>query len=275
MCVYISVQFSPVAQSCLTLWDLMRYTTPGFPLHHQLLAPTQNSCPSHQWRHPTSSSSVIPILLHLQSFPASRSFPRSQFFTLGGQSIGVSASASVLPINIQDWFPLGLTGFISLQSRDFQESSPTPQFKSISPHVSQKDLAWIPESWLCSLLCIPLLRNIFSNTHRPLVCALPQNKIGNKSYLLSYLEKGLQHYVKGIWHKVGIWSLLGMRLWWLRSSRIFLQCRRPGFSPWVGKIPWRRKWLSTLKILSWRIPWTEDPGGYSPWCCQSWTSLSH
>ena len=63
--------------------------------------------------------------------------------------------------------------------------------KSICPHVSQKDLAWTPESWLCSLLCIPLLRNIFSNIHRPLVCALPQNKIGNKSFLLSYFGESL------------------------------------------------------------------------------------
>ena len=69
------------------------------------------------WCHPTISSSVIPFSSCLQSFLASGSFPRSQFFTSGGQSIGVSASASVLPMNIQDWFPLGLTGLISLQSK--------------------------------------------------------------------------------------------------------------------------------------------------------------
>ena len=77
-----------------------------------------NSCPSHQWCHPTISSSVIHFSSCLQSFPASGSFPMSQFFTSGGQSNnGVSASASVLPMNIQDWFPLGLTGWISLQSK--------------------------------------------------------------------------------------------------------------------------------------------------------------
>jgi len=69
-----------------------------------------NSCLLHQWCHPTISSSVVPFSSCLQSFPASRSFPMSQFFTSGGQSIGVSASTSVLPMNIQDWFPLGLTG---------------------------------------------------------------------------------------------------------------------------------------------------------------------
>ena len=67
--------------------------------------------------HPTISSSVVPFSSSLQSFPASKSFPMSQFFTSGRQSIGVSASASVLPRNIQDWFPLGWTGWISLQSR--------------------------------------------------------------------------------------------------------------------------------------------------------------
>ena len=66
-----------------------------------------NSCPSSRWWHPAISSSVIPFLSHLQSFPASGPFPMSQFFTSGGQSIGVSASALVLPMNIQSWFPLG------------------------------------------------------------------------------------------------------------------------------------------------------------------------
>ena len=68
-----------------------------------------NPCPSSQWCHPTISSSVVPFSFHLQSFPASGSFPVSQFFTSGGQSIGILASASVLPMNIQDWFPLGST----------------------------------------------------------------------------------------------------------------------------------------------------------------------
>ena len=91
-----------------------------------------NSCPSCPWCHPTISSSVVPSSSCLQSFPALGSFPMSQFFTSGGQSIGVSASASVLPMNIQDWFPLGWTSLISLQSRDSQESFPTPKFKSIN-----------------------------------------------------------------------------------------------------------------------------------------------
>ena len=76
-----------------------------------------NSLPLSRWCHPTISSSVIPFSSCLQSFTASGSFPMSQFFASGCQSIGVSASASVLPVNIQDWFPLGWTGWISLQSK--------------------------------------------------------------------------------------------------------------------------------------------------------------
>ena len=84
------------------------------------LSPTpgvySNTCPLSQWCHPTISSSVVPFSC-LQSFPASGSFPISQFFASRGRSIGVSASASDLPMNIQDWFPLGLTDLISLQSK--------------------------------------------------------------------------------------------------------------------------------------------------------------
>ena len=76
-----------------------------------------NSCPSSQWCHPGISSSVAPISSCPQSLPASGSFPMSQLFTLGGQRIGVAASASVLPKNTQDWPPLGWTGWISLQSK--------------------------------------------------------------------------------------------------------------------------------------------------------------
>ena len=75
------------------------------------------SCPLSRRCHPNIPSSVIPFSFYLQSFPASGSFPRSQFFTSGVQSIGASASASVLPMNIQDWFPLGWTGWISLLSK--------------------------------------------------------------------------------------------------------------------------------------------------------------
>ena len=90
-----------------------------------------NSCPLSQWCHPTTSSSVVPFSFRLQSFPASGSFPMSQLFSWGGQSIGVSVSASILPMNTQDWSPLGWTGWISLLSKGLS----TPQFKSINSLV--------------------------------------------------------------------------------------------------------------------------------------------
>ena len=104
---------------------------PGLPVQNQILGFT-HSCPLSWLYHPTISFSVIPFFSHLQSFPASGSFQMSQLFASGGQSIGVSASTSVLPMNIQDWFTLGWTGWISCSPRHYQESSPTPQFKSIN-----------------------------------------------------------------------------------------------------------------------------------------------
>ena len=111
-----TVQFSSVVQSWPTLCDPVDCSTPGFPVHHQFLEAYSNSCPLSQWCHPTISFSVIPFSC-LQSFPESGSFPMNQFFTSSGQRIRASASASVLPMNIQDWFPLGWAGWISLQSK--------------------------------------------------------------------------------------------------------------------------------------------------------------
>ena len=105
------VLFSSVSQSCLTLCDPMDFSTPGFPVHHQLSELAQTHIHPTGWRcHPVISSSVIPFSFCPQSFPASGSFPISQFFASRGQSIGASASASVLPMNIQDCFPVGWTG---------------------------------------------------------------------------------------------------------------------------------------------------------------------
>ena len=93
-----------------------------------------NSCPLSQWCHPTLSSSVDPFFSHLQSFPASGSFPMSQLFASGGENIWVSASKSVLPMNIQDWFPLGWTGWISLQSKGTLLRVQRHQVSLSSPH---------------------------------------------------------------------------------------------------------------------------------------------
>ena len=109
---WLTVSQSPV-------WTLqphgLQHTRPPYPSPSARAC--SNSCPLSRWCHPTISSSVIPFSSCLQSFPASGSFPVSQFFASGGQSIGVSASTSVLPMNIQDWSPLEWTGWISLQSK--------------------------------------------------------------------------------------------------------------------------------------------------------------
>ena len=131
---YTSVQFS---------YSVVSYSLRPHGLQHARSpcpSPTpwfnSNSCPWNRWCHPTISSSVVPFSSSVvpfsscpQSFPASRSFPMSHFFASGGQSIGVSASSQVLPMNIQDWFHLGLTGWISLQSNGL---------KSLLQHHSSK-----------------------------------------------------------------------------------------------------------------------------------------
>ena len=111
-----SLQFSSVTQLCPTPCNPMDCSMPG-PCPSPTPGACSNSRPSSQWCHPTISFSVVPFSSCLQSLPASESFPISQFFASVGQTIGVSASTSVLPMNIQDWFPLGWTGWISLQSK--------------------------------------------------------------------------------------------------------------------------------------------------------------
>ena len=118
--VWIAWGFFPVHLSCSVMSSCLQ---PHGLQHARLPCPSptprvySNSSPLSRWCHPTISSSVIPFSSHLQSFLSSGSFPMNQLFTSGGQSIGVSVLASVLPMNIQDWSPLGWTGWISLQSK--------------------------------------------------------------------------------------------------------------------------------------------------------------
>ena len=109
-----------------------------------------NSCPLCWWCHPTISSSGVPYSTCLQSLPASGSFSMTQFFTLSGQNIGASASSSVLPVNIQNLFPLGLTGWISLLSKALSRVLQQPQFKSITSTLSflyGSTLTYIHDYW--------------------------------------------------------------------------------------------------------------------------------
>ena len=114
--MYTHIYSCLVTQSCLILCDLMDYSTPGFPVLHYLLEFAQTR-PLSQWCYPIISSSIFPFssCTPALSFPASGSFLISWLFTSGSQSIG--ASTSVLPMNFQGWFPLGLTGWTSLQSK--------------------------------------------------------------------------------------------------------------------------------------------------------------
>ena len=175
-----------------TLWPHgLQHTRPLCP--SQTPGVCSNSCPLSRWRHPTISSSVIPFSSCLQSFPASESFQMSQFFTSGGQTIGVSALASVFPMNVQHWFPLGrLVGF-PCSPRDSQESSPTPQLKSInssvlsflhsptltSIHDQGKTIAFT--RWTFVVKIISLLFNMLS---RLVITFLPRSK----RLLLSWLQ---------------------------------------------------------------------------------------
>ena len=109
-----SAQFTSVTQLCPTLCDSMDCSTPSLPVLHQCPV-YPNACPLSHWCHPNISSSIVPFSSCPQSFPASGSFQKSQYFESGSQSIGVSASASVLPMNIQNRFPLRWTGWMSLQ----------------------------------------------------------------------------------------------------------------------------------------------------------------
>ena len=143
--------FSSVQSSRSVLSDSLR---PHDSQHARPPSPSSSpgvhsdSRPSSWWCHPAISSSVIPFSSCPQSLPASESFPMSQLFASGGQSIGVSASASVLTMNIQEWYLLGWTGWISLQPKGpSQEPSPTPQFKSINSSV-------------LSFLCSPTLTSM-------------------------------------------------------------------------------------------------------------------
>ena len=119
----------------------------GLPCPSSFPRVCSNSCQLSQWFHPTISSSVVPFSSCLQSFVTLSSFPVNRLLTSGDQSIRASVSTSVLPMNMQDWFPLGLTGLISLQSKGLSESFLVPQFKSINSSV-------------LSLLCNPTLTSI-------------------------------------------------------------------------------------------------------------------
>ena len=173
-----SRQFSSV-QSLSCVW---LFATPWMAAHQASLSITNswswhesNSCLLSQWCHPTILSSVVPFSSCPQSFPASGSFQMSQFFESGDQSVGASGSASVLPMNLQDWFPLGWTGWISLQSKGLSRAEGSQHYNLV--------LFFVNTSWILSpvfliintIISFLIFKVIFiysyytSNTH---VCVL-------------------------------------------------------------------------------------------------------
>ena len=176
--------FSSVTQSCLTLRPHeLQNTRPSCPS----LTPGAytNSCPLSWWCHPTISSFVIPFSSCPQSLPASGSFPVSQLFAWGGQSIGVSASASVLPMNTQDWSPLGWTGWISLQSKGLSRvfSNTTvqkPQFFSaqLSSQSNSHIHTWLLEKTALAIWTFvgKVMSLLFNTLSRFVIAFLPRRK---------------------------------------------------------------------------------------------------
>ena len=143
--------------------------------HSRLPCPTpiprtcSNSCPWSQWYHTTISPSVITFSSYLQSFPASRSFSMSLFFTSGGQSIGVSASVSVLRMNIQDWFPLGLIGLIFLLSKGFSRVFSNTTFQKHQLFGTQLSLVQLSHPYLTAGKALALIMwNFVSKVMSPI-----------------------------------------------------------------------------------------------------------
>ena len=138
--------------SCFWLFVISRTAAHQISLSFIISRRSLNSCPMSWWCHPTISSSAVPFSYCFQSFPASRSFLMSWLFTSGGRIIGASVSA--LPVNIQDWFPLGWTGLISLQSKGLLRVSSNTTVQKHQLFVSQLSLwsnshihTWLPEKW--------------------------------------------------------------------------------------------------------------------------------
>ena len=198
------------------------------------LSPTPGaySCPSSQWCHPTISSSVIPFSSHLQSFPASGAFPMSQFFPSGGQSIGVSASASVFPMNIQDWFPLGRTGWISLQSKGLSKVFSNTIVQSINSlalsFLYSPTLTSICDYWKNHSFVGKVMSLLFNMLSRLVIAFLPRSNYLLISWLTSpsavILEppkiKSVSIVSPSICHLSTVFCVQKLNLWYLLKNHL-------------------------------------------------------
>ena len=212
-----------------------------------------NSCALSQWCHSTISSSVVPFSCP-QSSSTSGSFPMSQFFPLGGQSIGASVSASVLPINIQDWFSLGLTGWISLQSKGLlsllQHHKQKNQFFGTQPSLWSDShiCTWLlekPKLWLYGPLSA-VMTLLFNMLSRFVIAFLPRSK----SLLISWLQSPspviwepkkkkfltVSNFSPSICHEVSYISIkLGKIIKWLNLCRFPFSLKKNIWSQYGGR----------------------------------------
>ena len=242
----------------------MDCSTPGFPHPSPTPRACSNSCPSSQWYHLSTSSSVVPFSC-LQSCPASGSFPMSQFFASSGQSIGLSASASVLPVNIQDWSPLGWTGWISLQSKGLSRvfSNTTVQkhqFFSIDSFISSVFLSDFPPIFWCSVLDAYTLKIAISSwrTDPLLFCNVPfyGSCVKAGSSLLKNLppKAGDAGSVPGLGRSPGEGNGNPLQYCGLENS---MDCIIHGVANGRTRL---NDFHFTSSVLPWEIPWTEEPG---------------
>ena len=210
-----------------------------------------NSRPSSRWCHSTISSSVVPFSSWPQSLPASGSFPMSQLVAWGGQSIGVSASASVLPINAQDWSPLGWTDWISLQSKGLSRvfsNTIVLKHQFFGAQLSSQSNSHIhtwplekPYPWRDGPL-LAIMSLLFDMLSSLVIIFLPWSKQASFNFMAAGTicsDFGAQKD-----------TYLGLS-WWLSGKKLACQCRRQkcGFNPWVRKIPWRRSQQPTPVFL--------------------------
>ena len=239
---------SPQSVSCSVMSDSLW----SHGLQHARLpcpSPTpracSNSCPSSRWYHLSISSSVVPFSSCLQSFPASGSFPMSQFFASSGQSIGVSASASVLPMNIQDWFPLGWTGWNSLQSKGLSRVFSNTTVQKHQFFITQPSLqsnshihTWLLEKtialtrWIFVGEVMSLLFNMLS---RLAIAFLPSRKC----LLISWLQS-----LSAVW-ATQVWEDTWGRKW--QPTPVFLPRQFHGQRILVG-YGVTKSWLSVLPM---------------------------
>ena len=214
-------QFSSVQLSHSVMSDSLR---PHEPQHARPPCPSPtpgvhpNRCALSRWCHPAISSSVVPFSSCPQSLPASGSFQMSQLFASGGQSIGVSASASVLPMNTQDWSPLGWTGWISLQSKGLS--------RVFSNTTVQK--LWVVNAHYHHLN-LPLYQKPLSQ----------QTRKRNKWHL-NWKGRSKNYHHLQITITITIYIYMRLPRWLSGNESAWMHEMR--FDPWVRKMPWRRKW---------------------------------